>query len=164
MRGSSRADPPLGVVVGRGAATAGHVLSAPAPALRLGSLPFLSSAAMASSTHDTPDSDAAWLVPRLPSIRLAVGNSARAASAPENGVAASYVSFVSSTGPVKAAPFTTDGTALPATGHVRHGALNQAFAQARYGESWSATALSAAQTFQSVGHGASVQEVARYIA
>ena len=79
-------------------------------------------------------------------------------------MAASYVSFVIRTGPVNAAPFTANGAALPGTGQVRQGALNQALAQARYGESWSAAALSAAQTFQSVGHGASVHEVARYIA
>ncbi len=79
-------------------------------------------------------------------------------------MAASNVSFVIRTGPVNAAPFTTNGAGLLGTGQVRQGALNQAFPQARYGESWSATVLSAAQTFQSVGHGASVHSVARYIA
>src|SRR6478735_3107322 len=87
---------------------------------------------MVLSTHGTPDSELACVVPPTPATRDDDGNSRRVASAPAYGVAASRVSLISR---IFVVSFRPDATCLRWRGacQVRQGALYQVLPQVAKG-------------------------------
>ena len=102
----------------------------------------------------TPLNEPECVVPPTPSTSDARGNRRRTVSAPENGVAASRVSLIRSTG--VALPRTVTGR--PAgTGHTRQGASYQVLPQALNGAARCTRQVSDRQVDQLAGQGESVQ-------
>ena len=89
---------------------------------------------MVPSTHLSPASESAWLVPPGSAISTECGNSLRTTRLPWNGVAASRVWSISRALRIRV-PFTLTGW-VEGAGQKMHGALNQAFHHAANGAFW----------------------------
>src|SRR5580700_11908226 len=142
----------LPLLPGTGLGSGLQVLSHGAFGLRGGSTPSARYLAMVLSTHRSPNSESACVVPPGSASSTECGNSLRTSRLPSNGVAASSVSSMSRALwialPLPSEPTCTGRWA--GAGQYRHGALNQALAQVSNGATRLTAVLSASQTAQLV--------------
>src|SRR5580693_8748986 len=144
------------LLLGTGLGSGLQVLSHGAFGLRGGSTPLARYLAMVLSTHRSPDSESACVVPPGSASSTEFGNSLRTSRLPSNGVAASSVSSISSAFLIPL-PLICIGVCREAgAGQRRHGALNQALSQVSNGAILLIRSLSRRHTAQLVGHCTSV--------
>src|SRR5215471_15068373 len=115
---------------------------------------------MVPSTHRSPESESAWVVPPGSASSTECGNSLRTSRLPSNGVAASSVSSISSALRIPR-PSTLTGLVIGAS-QFRHGALNQALPQVSNGATPLIRVLSRLHLAQLSGQCESVHSTARY--
>src|SRR5260370_1200446 len=111
---------------------------------------------MVLSTHRSPKSESACVVPPGSASSTECGNSLRTSRLPSNGVAASNVSSISRALLIPLPLICIGVVAEAGAGQCRHGALNQAFPQVSNGAILLTRWLSLLHTAQLVGHCTSV--------
>ena len=108
-----------------------------------------------------PLSEPECVVPPTPSMRALFGKRLRTSSAPGNGVAPSWVSAMSSTGPTFEPSIFMACAFVALTGQLVHGRLNMAFAHVSKGAFLSTFELSESHLLHTFDHLTSVHCVPR---